>query len=116
MSAGAGSFSFDMLATVTAATKRSPAMSGDGSRAAQSSHLSNIRILPLDPIDADLLGTQATETPHELKVTYARSGLDIREGDVLVVATIEYPIRSVAEWTWDSEGDTLAIVVEQMKG
>jgi len=27
--------------------------------------------------------------------------LDIREGDFLIVNSVEYPIRSCAEWAWD---------------
>ena len=30
--------------------------------------------------------------------------MDIREGDLLVIEDVEYPIRAVAEWSWHGHG------------
>ena len=61
------------LLTVTASTKRSPAVSG-GKRGAPATHLTGVRCMPLDPVDADLAQRLGLNTPHELMQTVADGG------------------------------------------
>ena len=110
-----GSLGFARMATVTASTKRPPAMVS-GIRGAAETNLSSLACLPLDPVDAELRGRMAIETPHEVLQTFVQGGLDIVEGDVLVVGSREYPIRAVEEWTWPPDSaDYLRLVVEELK-
>jgi hypothetical protein len=103
------------MATVTASTKRPPPLSG-GVRGAPTTSISSLRCLPLDPIDAELRQRLGIDTPHELRQTCVQGGLDILEGDVLVVGSAQYPIRAVEQWWWPWDGeDTLRLVVEELK-
>jgi len=61
------------LLSVTASTKRSPAVSG-GKRGAPATHLTRVRCMPLDPVDADLAQRMGLNTPHELLQTVADGG------------------------------------------
>jgi hypothetical protein len=61
--------SISHLATVTASTKRSPAISG-GKVGAPVTSVASLRCSPLDPVDPELRQRLSLETPHELLQTY----------------------------------------------
>lgn len=104
---------FGKLATVTARTKRAPAIS-DGKRGAPEFHLADFKCTPLDVVDAELRQRLALDTPHELLQVFVDGDPDIREGDLLVVGGIEYPIRAVADWVW--RGSVYRhLIVEELK-
>lgn len=65
-----GSIAFKRLASVTAATKRSPALSATGTRGAPAAYLSAVKCTPLDPVDPELRSRLKLNTPHELLETY----------------------------------------------
>ena len=108
---------FSRMATVTASTKRAPAVSG-GKRGAPTTNLTGLKVTPLDPVDPELRQRLALDTPHELLQTFVEkvdgSSMDIREGDILVVGTTEYPIRAVAEWVYRN-GVYLQLILEDLK-
>lgn len=107
--------SFARMATVTASTKRSPAVSG-GKRGAPATNIASLSCTPLDPVDPDLRQRLALETPHELLQTFVAGGLDIREGDVLVVGSQEYPIKACGDWWYrPEEADYVRLIVEDLK-
>lgn len=60
---------FARLATVTASTKRSPAVVG-GKRGAPALNLTGLKCTPLDPVDAETRQRLGLDTPHELKQTF----------------------------------------------
>lgn len=91
--------SFSKLATVTASTKRLPAISG-GKRGAAVTNLTGLACTPLDPVDPELRQRLGLESPVSLLQTFVHGTNDIVEGDILVVSSVDYPIRSVADWTW----------------
>ena len=91
------------LATLTASTKRTPALSS-GKRGAPVAYLSGLLCTPLDPVDPETRQRLQLDTPHELKQTFVRGMVDIVEGDLLVVAAVEYPVRAVAEWAASTRG------------
>jgi hypothetical protein len=68
-----GSIAFKRMARVTASTKRSPALSGTGTRGAPVAHLSAVKCTPLDPVDPELRSRLKLNTPHELLETYLDS-------------------------------------------
>jgi hypothetical protein len=103
---------FSRMATVTASTKRAPAISG-GKRGAPATQVAALRCTPLDPVDPELHQQVALGTPMELLQTFTAE-TDIREGDVLVVGSTEYPIRACEEWTWRG-GAYRRLVVEELK-
>jgi len=103
--------------TVTASTKRAPVIAG-GKRGAATANVTSLKCTPLDPVDSalssDLRQRLALNTPHELLQTFVEANLDIERGDILVVGSDEYPIRSCSEWVW--RGSVYRhLVVEDLK-
>lgn len=100
------SASFRRLATVTAATKRPPALDGDGQRGEPTPQLASLTCTPLDPAedqrarDLAFRLRQVLDSPIMLLQTFVDASLDIIEGDVLVVLGAEYPVRGVDNWSW----------------
>ena len=91
--------SFDRMATVTASTKRSAGIAS-GLEAGYVENIASLKCFPLDPLDPNMSSGVKGLGWHETLQTFTEGDLDIVEGDLLVVATVEYPIRAVAEWTW----------------
>lgn len=109
------SSSFLRLMTTTASTKRQAAPVAGKTSAAVAS-VTSLYCLPLYPVDAELQKRLGLETPHELLQTVTDGGLDIREGDVLTVAGVDYPIRACEDWTWPVDGLVYRrLVVEDLK-
>lgn len=106
------SASFQKLATVTASTKRAT-LSG-GKRGTPTQHLTNLKVFPLDPVDPELRQRLELDTPHELLQTFVEGAPDIVEGDVLTAGSEDYPIRSVADWTFGSD-TYLRLILENLK-
>lgn len=99
------SASFTRLAVVNASTKRPPAMS-NGKRGEPAARLGLVKCLPLDTAEqqrvrdlAARLG-MALDAPLDILQTMTEGSQDIKEGDVLVVDTKEYPIRAIDDWYW----------------
>jgi len=104
---------FARLATTTASTKRSGGITA-GLETAYATNLATLKCLPLHPVDPELmLGIEGLAF-HEVLQTEADAGLDILEGDLLVIDTVEYKVRSVAEWPW-RDSSYAVIIVEQRK-
>lgn len=107
--------SFAKLATVTASTKRQGAIT-DGLSGDMAENIASLKCLPLDPLNADVAARAGLGDYHELLRTMVEGGLDILEGDVLVVSGTEYAIKSVEEWYWrPSANDTLLLVLKEAK-
>ena len=64
-----GSLAFKRLASITAATKRPPQLTG-GTRGAAVAHLANVKCTPLDPVNAELQARLKLNTPHEVLECY----------------------------------------------
>ena len=110
--------SFAKLATVTASTKRASVSSGK--RGTPTTNLSNLSITPLDPADpatrGELQERLGLETPFALLQTFVDGSLDIREGDVLVVGSSEYPIRAITDWAAGASAPAyVRLIVEDLK-
>lgn len=103
------------VASVSASTKR--AVVTGQKRAAATTHLTGLSITPFSPVDPELQRTMALNTPYELLQTTINGAPDIVEGDVLVVGSKEYSIRSVANWPAVSSGhgEHLEVIVEEDK-
>jgi hypothetical protein len=65
--------SFLKLATVTASTKRSPAIAS-GKRGSPATNLTGLSCFPFDPVQPELARRLALDTPHELLQTYLSDG------------------------------------------
>jgi hypothetical protein len=104
--------------TVVSSTKRNSDQGG-GKRGPAATHLSSLLITPLWPVSGETVRTFALNSPREMKECFhvPAAGLplpDVKEGDRLVVAGVEYPIDHVAEWT-DNRVPCLHIVVGEIK-
>jgi hypothetical protein len=103
---------FSRMATVTASTKRTVASAGKIT--APTTNLASLQVTPLYPVDPEIKQRLALNTPHELLQCFTEGAPDVKEGDVLVVAGIDYPIKSVADWAGLS-GSYKLMVVENLK-
>ena len=110
--------SFARLATVAFTTKRPPALTS-GKRGEPAAYLtsSSLRCTPLDTAEQQRVRALAVrlglalDAPLDILQTFVDGTLDIKEGDVLIVGGVEYPIRSIDDWSW--RGDRyLALLVE----
>lgn len=104
------------LATVTASTKRRPVISG-GIIGVPTTKLASVKVTPFQPVSAEIAARNAIGTPHETLQTFVDGAPDIVEGDILVVGSKEYPIKSVENWSSASigRGSHLLILVEDLK-
>lgn len=108
-------------ATLSASTKRPPAVSG-GKVGSPATHLTGLTIVPLLPASADLVQEAQLKNPREGKVTYifpdpevGNTMPDVLEGDLLVVSDVEYLIHMVKEWPRPGSGSYLEVLVTQRK-
>lgn len=106
-------------ATVTASTKRPPAVSG-GKVGSPATNLTSLLIVPLLPVGQDLIQEASLQNPREAKVTYAFADSDnvlpdVAEGDLLVVGGTEYLVNYVKEYPRPTVGSFLEILVLQRK-
>lgn len=102
--------SFLKMATVTASTKRS-SMSG-ALRGTPSTYLTGITCMPLDPVSAETLTRLKLDSGYDVRQTYVDASLDIKEDDVLVVNSVDYEIKSVADWEWRGSRYLNLILIE----
>lgn len=92
---------------------------GYGRRGPAVIYLDSLMITPLYPVSGETVRTLALNSPREMKECYhvPASGVelpDVKEGDRLVVDSVEYPIDHVAEWN-DNRVPCLHIVVGEIK-
>ena len=94
----------------TASTKRDTLAGGKFTPAV---NLAVVSITSPYPADPELRQRLELDTPHELLEVFTAS-VDIREGDILTYAGVDYPIRSCANWP---AGDSrfLRLIVEDLK-
>lgn len=99
------STSFSRFATVTASTKRPPAVAG-AKRGQPVTNLASVSVTPLMPADLrpEVAQELATRKPYELLMCGIDGDADVVEGDVLVIGSNEYDVRSVGDWPWDTSG------------
>lgn len=88
---------FNYAATETANVLRSPAMAS-GKVGVPAAHLSDVPILPLMPITPEILELYKLSSPREKYVTYVNNAVDIQEGDVLVVDSLQFLVKAVGPW------------------
>ena len=100
--------SFAFLATVTANTKRASLTGG------YAPYLYDLKCMPLAPLDAETRKRLDLNTPHMVFETFVEGSYDIRKGDILVIDSVEYPIRSAAPWPMFSE-TRFHLVVEDLR-
>lgn len=105
---------FQRMAVIDASTKRAQIVSGQ--RGEPVMHIASLRCTPLDPVSSDLAQRVGLDSPYELLQTMTEE-TDVREGDVLVVDGVDYPIRAVGDWTWRVTGASAfcALVLEDLK-
>lgn len=104
--------------TTEASTKRNTTVAGNKKGAAITS-ITSLLITPLWPVSQQTIRTLDLNSPREMKEAYhvpaAGAALpDVRERDILVIGSDEYPIDWVGEWT-DGDVPCLQIIVGQVK-
>jgi hypothetical protein len=101
---------FAEFTTVIASTKRKGLTTGF------TANLSGLNCTPLAPIDPETRLRLQLNTPHTLWETYLEGDHDIKEGDKLVIDSVEFPIKTIAPWTWPPENYVyLRVIVEDLR-
>jgi len=100
--------SFTFMATVSASTKRGNMTSGF------TLNLSGLKCFPLAPVDAETRKRMDLNTPHMVFETFLQDGPDIKKGDLLVIGSVEYAIKSAAPWPFFGE-PRLHLVIEDLR-
>lgn len=107
--------SFAKLASVTASTKRSAGVVS-GLESGYVENIASLACLSLDPVDPEVGQGVEGLSFREILQTCVQGGLDIKEGDLLVVGSVEYPIRSVADWYWPpDDANYIRLLLEDVK-
>lgn len=106
--------------SITASTKRNPAPVA-GRTTAAVAYLTALLVTPLWPVSNETVRQLDINSPREMKETFhvptGDTLPDVREGDILTVAGVDYPVFWAGEWPDLSGGiPTLHIVVSQIKG
>ena len=107
------------MATVTASTKRPPAVAS-GIVGEPVTNIASLLITPFMSASAELAMDANIQDPREAKLTYCfvdgnGALYDVAEGDVLVVGSDEYPIQSAAEFNRPGDGSYIRMVIQQKK-
>jgi hypothetical protein len=105
-----------LFLTVTASTKRSPDVAS-GRVGAAVEYLTYLSCTPFYPVDAELMQRiPRLAGRQELLSVFVDASADVVEGDLLVIAGTEYPIRAVEDWTWPPTALVFRLlVVEELK-
>lgn len=106
------------LATISCSTKRGSITSGK--QGAAVANLTGLLCTPLDPVNAEIAERAGLATPIEVYQTFIEGDLDIKNGDLLTVASVDYPIRASWDYTvWNglSTEETIWkwLVLEEIK-
>lgn len=107
------------MATLTASTKRYPAVSAS-KITAPVAYLTSLPVTPLQSVDAELALQANIQDFYEVKKTYcftnsSGSLYDVREGDILVLSGVEYAIRSAAEFNRPGNGSYTRLIIQERK-
>lgn len=105
------------VCTVDASTKRN--QTSGNKHTAATTQIASLLITPLWPVGQQTIRLLDLNSPREMKECFhvpaaGESLPDVKERDILVVGSNEYPIDWVGEWT-DGDIATLHIVVGQVK-
>lgn len=104
--------SFQRMATVDCSTKRQPDRDASGGKGPPATYLVGLKCTPLDPVDAQTHAAMQLGTAFKLLQTFLEGTPDIKDGDVLVVGSVEYPIKSAMQW---NNPDYVHLIVEKLK-
>jgi hypothetical protein len=109
----------ERLCTVLASTKRGTKDPSTQRRGTPTTFLSSLRIMPLYSVSDAILKVMVTSSPKELKETIhvpigTQTLPDVKEGDTLVIGSIEYMVSFVKEWSSQRQS-CLQIVVQEQK-
>lgn len=94
-------------------TKRPPDVT-NGRRSEPVTYLTNVRCSNLFPVEAEVAQLLPNKSPKELLQAFVPGTSDVKEGDILVFGSREYPIRAAAEWALRSKAVT-HLIVEDLK-
>ena len=101
--------SFAYFTTIRAGTKRAGLTSG------YATNLVELKCTPLTPVNAETINRLSLKTPHTVSETFFQGNPDIKKGDLLVVDSVEYPIKAVEQWPWQMTDTRLRVIVEDLR-
>ena len=107
---------FTLMASTTASTKRRPDADVNELFQVPATSIASLKCTPIDALDPEIaIHAGLIGAPFTAFQAFVQSGLDIVAGDVLVVGSQEYDIRSIEpyEWTPDSAAVYMRLVLEK---
>jgi hypothetical protein len=105
--------SFLKLASVQATTKGPATISG-GKRGSPVAKIATaFYCTPLDPVTSEPVLANIIDSPQDVLQTSCDGTLDIEEGDILVVDSVEYDIKGVEPWLFRGQVMNRLFVIER---
>lgn len=98
--------------SVIANTKRAKTISGV--RTPPELYLVGVQCTLPDPVDPELKQRMLLGTPHEVLQVFVMELLDIVEGDVFVMDSVDYPVKKIAKWP-TTKGGFLQLFLEDLR-
>lgn len=103
------------------ATLKAPGEIVNGKRSGVMTDVATVFILPLMPASNETVNRVQLQTPTDLLETYfeASAGLQAKEGFVLSVSGVLYPVKDLSAWPYEVRPNnglrTYQIVVEDLR-
>ena len=107
---------FTLMASTTASTERRANADANEFFQAPVENIASLACTPVDALDPEIaIHAGLIGAPFTAFQVFVQSGLDIIAGDVLVVGSQDYYIRSIEpyEWTPDSAAVYMRLVLEK---
>lgn len=80
------------------------------------SYVPSLKCTPLAPVDAETQKRLEINTPFVTWEAHFQGYPNIKKGDRLVIASVEYPVIAVERWPWLPTDDTrLRVIVEDTR-
>ncbi len=111
---------FPRMATISANTKRLPAMDANSIRSAPTLYLRQIACTPIDPVSAEVVQSLGLDEAMEVLQTFVEGNKDIKEGDLFLPLSGKYEdmelrVEKAGEWTWRNTVYT-HLILNESKG
>lgn len=101
----------------TVSTKRRPPVSSNGKQGAPVTHLTSLKVTPIDPLNTDefhnIVIRYKIENPQRLYACFSESTQDVRIGDVIVYGDREFNLKGCGDW-YDGAEHLYEMILEEL--
>lgn len=108
--------SFSKMATSLMTTKGEPTLASGKFGDPEDKISDPVAVLPVMPITPEIAASLELEEPFEVMETFAEGDIDIQEGDIATIDSLEYEVVAVGDWPWpQTPEDFKRIMLRQVK-